>query len=72
MGREKALFVVNSVYQLLTAVHLRRCLPEGWEGELLLTDLLPEHQALACRGRRLGSSPACCWARPGSSRRGAI
>ena len=35
MGREKALFVVNSVYQLLTAVHLRRCLPEGWEGELL-------------------------------------
>ena len=37
MGREKALFVVNSVYQLLTAVHLRRCLPEGWEGELLLT-----------------------------------
>ena len=54
MGREKALFVVNSVYQLLTAVHLRRCLPEGWEGELLLTDLLPEHQALACRGEETG------------------
>ena len=54
MGREKALFVVNSVYQLLTAVHLRRCLPEGWEGELLLTDLLTEHQALACRGEETG------------------
>lgn len=36
-----ALMIVNSVYQLFSAVHIRRCILGDKKAELLLTDLLP-------------------------------
>ena len=44
-----ALFLVNSVYQLLTAVHLKRTLLQDREADLLLTDVTPALPRL--RGR---------------------
>ena len=44
-----ALFLVNSVYQLLTAVHLKRTLLQNREADLLLTDVTPALPRL--RGR---------------------
>ena len=41
MPEHRALVVVNSVYQLLTAVHMRRSLLAGRPVELLLTDVTP-------------------------------
>ena len=37
----RSLFIVNSVYHLLTAVNLRRQAPAGEEAHLLLTDVTP-------------------------------
>ncbi|MGI6011839.1 MAG: hypothetical protein ACOX8H_10140 [Ruminococcus sp.] len=41
MGDGQALIIVNSVYQLFSAVHIRRALLGGKKVDLLLTDLLP-------------------------------
>ena len=42
MVNNRVLIVVNSVYQLLTAVHMRRAVLEDREVDLLLTDVLPK------------------------------
>lgn len=41
MDHNRTLFIVNSIYQLMTALHLRRTFPEPGETELLLTDITP-------------------------------
>ena len=45
----RILIVANSVYQLLTALHLRRTLLSGAQADLLLTDLIPDRDRLAER-----------------------
>ena len=54
MAEGRALLVANSVYQLLTAVHIRRTLLAGWEAELLLTDVTPQLQGLMSRLEETG------------------
>lgn len=54
MGAKQILLVVNSVYQLLTAVHLRQSLPPDWEADLLLTDNLPGEKTYAPRLTQTG------------------
>ena len=41
MSDKRALLLANSVYQLLTAVHLQRALLGGWEADLLVSDVTP-------------------------------
>lgn len=41
MDHNRTLFIANSVYQLMTVLHLRRTFPEPGETELLLTDITP-------------------------------
>ena len=59
-----ALFLVNSVYQLLTAVHLKRTLLGDREADLLLTDVTP---ASALAAGAAGGDRAFC---PGDSGQG--
>lgn len=49
MVAKQILLVVNSVYQLLTAVHLRQTLLTDCEADLLLTDNLPGEKTFAPR-----------------------
>lgn len=42
MLNNRVLIVVNSVYQLFTAVHIRRTILEHRDVDLLLTDVLPQ------------------------------
>ena len=42
MLNNRVLIVVNSVYQLFTAVHIRRTILEDRDVDLLLTDVLPQ------------------------------
>ena len=65
-----ALFLVNSVYQLLTVVHLKRTLLGDREADLLLTDVTPALPRLRGRGRKsvLRHRPL----QPGTRRPGAL
>lgn len=54
MARNNALVVVNSVYQLLTAVHLARTLLRGRETDLLLTNVTPALPGLRQRLEETG------------------
>lgn len=49
MAAKQILLVVNSVYQLLTAVHLKQSLLADCEADLLLTDNLPGQKTYAPR-----------------------
>lgn len=51
---DRTLILVNSVYQLLTAVHLRRTLLRGVPADLILTDILPGRDRFAGRTEELG------------------
>lgn len=46
---DRVLVIVNSVYQLFTAVHLRRTLLAGCTADAVLTDILPRHTFYAER-----------------------
>lgn len=50
----RVLIVVNSVYQLLTALHLRRTLLSEAGADLLLTDVLPDRDRYAGRTEKAG------------------
>ncbi|HJD24485.1 MAG TPA: alpha-2,8-polysialyltransferase family protein [Firmicutes bacterium] len=54
MPYRRALILANSVYQLLTAVHLRRALLEGAEADLLVTDVTPGLDGCLPRLRETG------------------
>ncbi len=42
MQESRALIVANSVYQLLTAVHMRRTILNDWDVDLIVTDITPQ------------------------------
>lgn len=41
MDRNRVLFIANSVYQLLTVIHMKRCIEKRHEADLILTDVTP-------------------------------
>lgn len=55
MHTDRDLLIVNSVYQLLTAVNLRHTLLRGRTADLILTDVLPHQQDYAGRVRETGA-----------------
>ena len=69
MSNNRALILVNSVYQLLTAVHLRRTVLSGREADLLVTDILPGWEALLPRLRDTGAFARVLSARAGELNR---
>ena len=42
MQSERVLMVANSVYQLLTAVHMKRTILDGCDADLIVTDVTPQ------------------------------
>ena len=42
MQSERVLMVANSVYQLLTAVHMKRTILNGCDADLIVTDVTPQ------------------------------
>ncbi len=50
----RVLLVVNSVYQLFTAVHMRRTILAGREADLILTDITPALEGCLSRLRETG------------------
>ena len=51
---DRILILANSVYQLFTAVHLRRTLLRNRQADLILTDILPNRDAAAQRIQETG------------------
>lgn len=41
MNRNRVLFIANSVYQLLTAIHIKRSIEKVHEADLIITDVTP-------------------------------
>ena len=41
MGNKKVLVITNSVYQLFTAVHMKRALLKSCDVDLIVTDVTP-------------------------------
>lgn len=51
---DRALIIVNSVYQLLTAVHMKRSILDGRAVDLIVTDVTPKMEAYVPRLRETG------------------
>lgn len=54
MREARTLIIVNSVYQLLTAVHMRRELSRGIPWDLVATDVIPDFKKYVSRIKELG------------------
>lgn len=54
MHTDRVALIVNSIYQLLTAVHLRHTLLGGRAADLIVTDVLPRHGEYAARVKETG------------------
>ena len=51
---DRALIIVNSVYQLFTAVHMKRSILDGREADLIVTDVTPKMESNVPRLRETG------------------
>ena len=54
MLNKKALIIANSVYQLMTAVHIKRTIIEDCETDLIVTDITPQLKETAPRLKETG------------------
>ena len=60
MPDNRVLLIVNSVYHLLTAVHMRHTLLADADADLIITDVTPQLRIVCLACRKLDYSIGCC------------